>query len=121
MMLWKRILLITAGWIAVIFGFVGIFLPILPTTPFLILAAACFAKSSDRFHQWLINSPFFGPIIDDWQRYRGIKKPVKRWAIFVVIVTFSFSIFIVPLLYVRIFLIIMLCTCLYFIARLPER
>lgn len=58
------------GLALVALGFVGIFLPVLPTTPFLILAAACFARSSERLETWLLEHPRFGPMLRDW-RARG--------------------------------------------------
>ena len=115
----KRIALIFVGWTCVVLGLIGIVLPVLPTTPFLLLAATCFAKSSKRFHHWLLNSPLFGPIIRDWQEKRYIKKKVKVWALFVIVVTFSISIYVVPLDAVRVFLVVMLCLCLFFVGRLP--
>ncbi|MDO5059604.1 MAG: YbaN family protein, partial [Neisseria sp.] len=54
------------GAIAFSLGVIGIFLPVLPTTPFILLAAACWAKASPRFHQWLLNHRYFGPMVADW-------------------------------------------------------
>lgn len=64
------------------FGFValalvGIYLPLLPTTPFLLLAAACFARSSERCHQWLLSNPTFGPVIRNWEHRRCISRRSK--------------------------------------------
>ena len=58
-------------------GFVGAFLPLLPTVPFLILAAACFAKSNERLNRWLRDHPRFGPMIADWEAYRVIPLRAK--------------------------------------------
>ncbi len=58
-------------------GIVGAFLPLLPTTPFLLLAMACFARSSPAFHDWLINHRTLGPYIVDWERDRSIPFPAK--------------------------------------------
>lgn len=119
MTMWKRGLLLTVGWLAVALGFIGIFLPILPTTPFLILAASCFAKSSSRFHGWLLSSPIFGAIIQDWEAHRYIKKKTRRWAMCVVAITFAISVYIVPLWKLKTFLIITMGICLFFMSRLP--
>lgn len=61
-------------------GIVGIVVPLLPTTPFLILAAICFNQGSPRFHTWLLNHKLFGPPIIDWQKRRAIRIPYKIMA-----------------------------------------
>ena len=87
-----RYLLILTGMLCVALGLIGIFLPLLPTTPFMLLAAACFAQSSPRFHNALLESRLFGPIIKQWQAQRSIPKKSKTQAIFLVVVVFSISI-----------------------------
>lgn len=90
-----RWLLFTAGWICVGLGALGVVLPVLPTTPFMLLAAFCFARTSPRFHRWLLSSKVFGPLIDNWQRERYIEKRSKRTALLVVAITFAVSIAVV--------------------------
>jgi uncharacterized membrane protein YbaN (DUF454 family) len=72
-----RILLIIAGTICLALGAVGIVLPILPTTPFLLLAAACYLRSSERMHKWLLNNRWFGEYIKNYQAGRGIPLKTK--------------------------------------------
>jgi uncharacterized membrane protein YbaN (DUF454 family) len=70
-------ILTSLGLIFVIIGVVGIFLPLLPTTPFLLLAAFCFSKGSPQFHQWLLQHKRLGPPIRDWETRGVIRLPVK--------------------------------------------
>jgi uncharacterized protein len=72
-----RVLLMAAGTVCLCLGAIGIFLPILPTTPFLLLAAACYMRSSERLHKWLINNRWFGEYIKNYQAGRGIPKKTK--------------------------------------------
>ena len=67
----------TIGALSLILGLIGLFLPLLPTTPFLILAAFCFSQSSPRFHTWLVNHRWFGPPIRDWEQNRAIRTRYK--------------------------------------------
>ena len=73
----RRIVLIAAGLISLAIGAVGIFVPLLPTTPLVLVAAFCFANSSERLHQWLLDHNVFGPLIDNWRRYGAISRNAK--------------------------------------------
>ena len=76
-----RVLFNIAGIVALGLGLVGIFLPLLPTTPFVLLAAACFARGSERFHQWLLANRTFGPMVYEWERHRSLPYRTKVTAI----------------------------------------
>ena len=76
-----RVLLIAAGLIATLLGVIGAFLPVMPTTPFLLLAAACFARASPRLDRMLTRSATFGPTIVEWRRHRSIRWRTKLTAI----------------------------------------
>lgn len=77
---WLRPLWLVAGWLALVTGFVGIFLPLLPTTPFVLLAAWCFSKGSERWEHWLLNHPRLGPIVHDWRANRSVPLRAKQMA-----------------------------------------
>ncbi|ACI93659.1 membrane protein [Afipia carboxidovorans OM5] len=76
----RRVYLVL-GLICVALGFIGVFLPVLPTTPFLILAAACFARSSPRLENWLLSHPRFGPMLRDWRERGAIPRKAKLMAL----------------------------------------
>jgi uncharacterized membrane protein YbaN (DUF454 family) len=69
-----------AGCLLVGVATLGVFLPLLPTTPLLLLAAACFVRSSEKGHRWLVEHRVFGPIIVDWQQKRCISRKAKMVA-----------------------------------------
>ena len=115
-----RWLLICCGWVATVAGVVGIFLPIVPTVPFLLLAAVCFGKSSQRFHAWLIEHNHLGPLIRDYLHGGGIPLRAKRLAIGMVWVSFPAS----ALLFMKVqwlsFLLIALAAAItLYLFRLP--
>jgi uncharacterized membrane protein YbaN (DUF454 family) len=87
-----RGVLIGAGLVCVVLGVIGIFLPLLPTTPFMLLAAACFARSSRRFHDWLLSNRTFGPLIHEWEQHRAIPRRTKLTAIVLMSLTLAASI-----------------------------
>jgi uncharacterized protein len=115
----QRILLLTLGWLAIILGALGIVLPLLPTTPFVLLAAWCSARSSPRFHHWLLWRSPFGRYLRHWQRHRAMPPGAKGRAIAVMLVTFGVSIGLVNILWVRVMLSVMLCVLLLMMWRIP--
>lgn len=76
-----RVLWHLFGWSNVAAGAVGVFLPLFPTTPFLLVAAWAFARSSDRAHSWLHSHPRFGPLLEAWRRHRAIPRRAKILAV----------------------------------------
>ena len=90
-----RYLLIIAGTIFLGLGIIGIFLPILPTTPFLLLAAACYARSSKRFYDWLMNNKWFGTYIKNYREGRGVPLKFKVFTISLLWITILISVFFV--------------------------
>ena len=97
-----RLLLATLGWVFVGLAFVGVFIPILPTTGPVILAAFLFSKSSERFDHWLVSNRFFGSIVQDWRAGRGFTVRAKVVAVVAIIVSFTItSLWVVNGFYVR--------------------
>lgn len=104
------------GWVSVILGVIGALLPIVPTTPFLILAAYFFSKSSPRVHSWLTSLPYFGDAIIDWEQNRVIRPKAKALAVFVIVVVFSASIILTQLhIGLKIMLVCIAGACITFI------
>ena len=88
----KKYFYILVGWIWFLIGFIGIFLPILPTVPFMILAAFYFSKSSPRLHHWLLNLPYIGAPIKDWEKNHIIRRRTKILASFMLTLPASVTI-----------------------------
>ncbi|MCG8429144.1 MAG: YbaN family protein [Chromatiales bacterium] len=93
----KHSALLIGGWLSLIAGIIGIVLPLLPTTPFILLAGFCFYRSSPKMHNWLLNHKYLGPMIQQWQRTRTINRRVKVRGILLIIATFTISLLILPI------------------------
>ena len=87
-----RGLLWLAGSLSLILGVIGVAVPGLPTTPFVLLAAACYAKASPRMHAWLLNHRLTGPLLRDWEANRSLTRRTKAIAVVSMLVMVSFSI-----------------------------
>jgi len=87
-----RGLLIVAGTVSVGLGIAGIFLPLLPTTGFMLIAAACYARASERFYRWLLGNRLCGPAIREWREHRSVPRRAKRTALTMIVVTFAVTI-----------------------------
>ena len=85
----------TLGILSLSLGYVGILIPGLPTTVFILIAAWAFSKCSDRFTAWIENHRLFGPMILNWKTYRGLSRRAKKLAILMIIPTFVLTIFLV--------------------------
>jgi uncharacterized membrane protein YbaN (DUF454 family) len=86
-----------AGLIFVGMAYLGVILPGLPATPWVLLASVCFSKSSPRLERWLRRSPLFGPMLRDWVEHKGIRRPVKAFAVTLVVVVVSLTLVYGPL------------------------
>jgi uncharacterized membrane protein YbaN (DUF454 family) len=98
----------------------GVVLPILPTTPFLLVAAACFAKSSPALQKKLLANKVFGPLINDWQKYRTIPKRAKRIALLTMILSVCWSAYMLQSLLMTGLVILLVIGPFIFLWRLPE-
>jgi hypothetical protein len=87
-----RALWLAIGLLATGLGIAGALLPLLPATPFLLVATYAFARSSPRLHAWLLSHPLMGPLIDDWRRYGAIGRKAKFLAMLVMAATLLFSV-----------------------------
>lgn len=113
-----RYALLVIGWFSVALGVIGIFLPVLPTTPFLLLAAACFVRSSRRFYEWLVMHPRLGPWFRDYLEGNGIPLKAKIYTISTMWLSISVSCWLVPLLWARIGMLISATLVTLYILRL---
>lgn len=102
----KKIIYIFIGSVSLVLGIIGAFFPVLPTTPFLLLAAFCYMRSSRRMYQWLIHNKIFGAYVYSYVTYRAIPKKTKIRAITILWATLILSIIYVPLLYVKALLLV---------------
>ena len=119
---WMRGLFLAAGTAALALGLLGIFLPLLPTTPFVLLAAACYARGSRRFYDWLLAQRTFGPIVYEWQQHRSIPYRTKITAIVLMSLTLATSIvFFVKPLWLKAALAVMGVGLAVWLYRMPSR
>ncbi len=111
--------LILCGLLLVLIGLVGIIVPGLPTTIFLILAAACFAKSSPSLHQRLLEHPWFGPIIENWNNDKSIPRRAKQLAIAMIAVSYGFTWYTLSNLWLKLSIGLILVMVVIYLIRLP--
>lgn len=103
----RQKILFVAGTVSVGIGVIGIFVPLLPTTPFLLLAAACYMRSSERFYRWLLNNRFFGTYVSNYMEGKGVPLRIKIYTIVLLWGTISLSIFLIsPSTVVKIVLLV---------------
>lgn len=97
-----KFVLVITGSLFVFMGIVGVFLPVLPTTPFLLLAVACYARSSEKLYHWLLNNKWLGTYIRNYREGKGIPLRAKVLALLMLWFSIGYSVlFLVPLLLVK--------------------
>ena len=105
-----RALLTVSGSVSLVLGIAGIFLPVLPTTPFLLLSAFCYARSSEKFYLKLINSRHLGSYIRNYREYKAVTLKTKIISVSLLWITILLSAFVfIDIIYVRIILLIIAC------------
>ena len=115
-----RALWLLGGWLSLVLGFIGIFLPLLPTTPFVLLAAFCFSRGSARWEHWLVNHPRLGPMVRDWRATRAVPLRAKQLATLMMTASSLWAFFMIPSMW-RV-MPALCCSCVaIWLWRLPTR
>lgn len=115
----SRALHFLLGAVCTALGFIGVFLPLLPTTPFLLLAAYGFARSSPQLHERLRSSPSFGPYLRQWEHDHSIPAHAKRRAYLLILLTFGISLSLVDRTALRVMLVLIGGSVILFLHKLP--
>ena len=115
-------LLLAAGWLCTGLGIAGIFLPLLPTVPLLLLAAACFARSSPRAYRWLLDHPRLGPMVSGYLEGEGIPVRAKVMAVATVWLSISLTLYLTsPATWLTVLLLTIASSITLYLLRLPTR
>jgi len=114
-----RIAWLAVGFVSLALGGIGILLPLLPTTPFVLAAAVAFAKSSDRLHRWLLEHNVFGPLIDNWRRNGAISQSTKVASILSMVAILVVSLLLAVPTHVIVIQAVVLGACAVFILTRP--
>ncbi len=117
-----RLIWLGSGLVCTGLGFLGIVLPVVPATPFFLLAAYAFARSSPHLEQWLLELPHIGPSIQAYRAGLGIPRRTKRWATFIIVLSLLFSIWRLPLLAAKLLVVMLGAIGLWYLhRRVPTR
>ena len=114
----RKTVLIIIGLCFVVLACLGLILPGLPTTPLLVVAAACFAKSSPRLYGWLLSNRVFAPIIKNWKESRSMPRKTKRMLLFMIFLAGTLSFILIENLYLKLLVLVLLLFPIGFISRL---
>jgi len=117
----KRTFWLFFGLLSLLLGIIGVFLPLLPTTPFVLLSAYCFSKSSKRLHAWLLNHKLFGSLISDWEKHGVIRNKTKCIATASMLILVSYPLIFLPFaIWIKLTVIITMVSVLTFIWTRPS-
>jgi uncharacterized membrane protein YbaN (DUF454 family) len=114
-----KIFLLFVGWLSVVLGVIGIFLPVMPTTPFLLLAAACFMRTSPKFYHWLVGHPRLGKYLVYYLEGKGIPLKAKVYTIATMAISMSVTCYFVPVTAVKVLLPLVGVLVALYIVRQP--
>ena len=117
----KKIILISIGWLCVGLAFIGTFVPGIPTTIFLIIALWAFAKSSKKFHTWLLSHKRFGPILQNWETHKVVPRKAKQLMVVLQIIAVIIFHYSIQNIYLTIGLIILLIFVARYVISLPSK
>mgnify|MGYP001828509390 CR=1 FL=1 len=115
-----RITWLIVGLVALALGAIGIALPLLPTTPFILVAAFAFAQSSEKLHQWLLDHNVFGPLIENWQRHGAISRRTKVVSVLSMAAVLAISLMLAAPAYVIVLQLVVLSGSAAFVLTRPE-
>ncbi|NLY17105.1 MAG: DUF454 domain-containing protein [Gammaproteobacteria bacterium] len=107
------------GWLSASLGVLGIFLPLLPTTPFMLLAAGCFARSSERFYCWITSHPKYGPMIADYLAGKGLPMRAKYLAVSLLWLSILFGVYWVDFVWAKLAMLLTAVAVTAYLWRLP--
>ncbi|MGV3654444.1 MAG: YbaN family protein [Noviherbaspirillum sp.] len=113
-----KILFTIAGCVALALAIAGLFLPLLPTTPFLLLASACYLRGSRRLHRWLHGNRIFGIYLSNYEQHRAIPRRAKAWALVLLWLSMSYSIWLVGPLPLKLMLAAIALSVTIFLLRM---
>lgn len=113
-----RALIYILGWVSIVLGFIGAFLPLLPTTPFILLSAWCFIKSSPRAHQWLRSHSVLGPPLINWEERGAISTRAKVIALITIFLSMVMIWYRIDIMWLKVVVTcILLCSSTFIITR----
>lgn len=116
----EKSLYIVLGFTFVALALLGVFLPLLPTTPFLILAALFFSKSSPRWHKWLLQNRYFGPILQSWEENHCIASRIKIYIFSSIAIFGTVSLYMIPVVWVQGLTALLIAYAIYFIYNIEN-
>ena len=116
----RRAVLTAVGLLFTALAIIGVFLPLVPTTPFLLVAVWCFARSSPRLHRWIVSNRHVGPYLEEWRLHRTVPRAAKRKAFVLVLIGFTCSALILQEPWMRAATIVFGCVVLGIVAWLPS-